>query len=609
MASNIELAAGMGEDLTKEKIKELGLEKQLGDLTGKAAADKLKGMSSMKKGMMSLVAGAKSLFNPYQIVLWIVTQIVNAMKLLDGQAGDIAKNLGVSYESGLELSKASKKMSQDYGDMTLLSKDFVNAQLKLNEQFGTSAQFSQEMAGDYALIDKRLNLSADSMEFLASTQVKTGQGMMDQLATMNSITMEFNHQNNTLISNKELQEGIGKTSKALRLTYKGNVKELGNAVMQAKKLGLELSEVESISNHILDFESSIQSELEAELLLGKNLNLEKARYFALQGETGKVAEEILKNQAIMNAFETKNVIAQEAAAQALGMNRDELAGMVSEQQQLEAMSKMTGKNITSISEAQKEYNKLRAGGMSAEEAAAQLQDESLAKQLENQSVAERMEAVMASLQEIWLDIAEELLPAINEAMPSIISSFKVIKGLLTYVVNSLMRPFVMMWTLVSEIIKGVEEMFSGSLEGFAKGLLRIFLSPVQMLINGFIHMWNAAVKGFDSVIPGDQSGWKIKPFNLTDAIFADDMVQKPGYGKRTILSPEGSIQLNDNDTIVAGTNLKRNNSSASQDNSALIARIDKLIAINQQIAQKQTVLEMNGNKVGEGIAQTDRRIQ
>ena len=32
----------------------------------------------------------------------------------------------------------------------------------------------------------------------------------------------------------------------------------------------------------------------------------------------------------------------------------------------------------------------------------------------------------------------------------------------------------------------------------------------------------------------------------------------PGYGKRTILSPEGSIALNDNDTILAGTNLGRN---------------------------------------------------
>jgi len=39
---------------------------------------------------------------------------------------------------------------------------------------------------------------------------------------------------------------------------------------------------------------------------------------------------------------------------------------------------------------------------------------------------------------------------------------------------------------------------------------------------------------------------------------ADDMIQ-PGYGKRILFSPEGSIAFNDKDTIVAGTNLKYGN--------------------------------------------------
>jgi len=40
---------------------------------------------------------------------------------------------------------------------------------------------------------------------------------------------------------------------------------------------------------------------------------------------------------------------------------------------------------------------------------------------------------------------------------------------------------------------------------------------------------------------------------------ADDMVSSApggsGYGKRTLLGPEGAIQLNNKDTIIAGTNL------------------------------------------------------
>jgi hypothetical protein len=43
------------------------------------------------------------------------------------------------------------------------------------------------------------------------------------------------------------------------------------------------------------------------------------------------------------------------------------------------------------------------------------------------------------------------------------------------------------------------------------------------------------------------------------AMTANDMVSpgknKPGYGERTLFGPEGAIQLNDKDTVIAGTNL------------------------------------------------------
>ena len=43
----------------------------------------------------------------------------------------------------------------------------------------------------------------------------------------------------------------------------------------------------------------------------------------------------------------------------------------------------------------------------------------------------------------------------------------------------------------------------------------------------------------------------------------DDIVSTGGYGNRTLKMPKGSIQLNDLDTIVAGTNLFDNNNSSS----------------------------------------------
>ena len=53
---------------------------------------------------------------------------------------------------------------------------------------------------------------------------------------------------------------------------------------------------------LLDFESSITAELEAELLLGKNINLETARQASLNGDLVTVAEELRKEAGDYNDF-------------------------------------------------------------------------------------------------------------------------------------------------------------------------------------------------------------------------------------------------------------------------------------------------------------------
>ena len=76
---------------------------------------------------------------------------------------------------------------------------------------------------------------------------------------------------------------------------------------------------------MLDFESSIAAEMEAELLTGQALNLEKARELALNNDLAGVANE-LANQGITSAkFSKMNRIQQEAQAKAMNMSREEMA--------------------------------------------------------------------------------------------------------------------------------------------------------------------------------------------------------------------------------------------------------------------------------------------
>ena len=89
-------------------------------------------------------------------------------------------------------------------------------------------------------------------------------------------------------------KSIKDVSAATTLSLGKNPRLISDAVTTAKSLGFELSKIEQISSSLLQFESSIEAELEAELLLGKNINLEKARQFALDNNLAGVAREIAK---------------------------------------------------------------------------------------------------------------------------------------------------------------------------------------------------------------------------------------------------------------------------------------------------------------------------
>jgi len=82
----------------------------------------------------------------------------------------------------------------------------------------------------------------------------------------------------------------------------------------------------------LDFQSSIENQLNAQLITGEQLNLENARALALAGDQAGVAKE-LSNQGMNFAkFSQLNVLAQNDYAKALGLTSDELSDQLLKQQ-------------------------------------------------------------------------------------------------------------------------------------------------------------------------------------------------------------------------------------------------------------------------------------
>lgn len=119
-----------------------------------------------------------------------------------------------------------------------------------------------------------------------------------------------------------------KTADDIKLSLGQSPEAIGQAVTQAKSLGMELGKIDDIASGLLEFESSIEAELEAQLLTGKQINLNKAREYAMSNNLAGVAEELAKNGASAAEFANMSRFAQEGLAKSMGMGRQELAKMI-----------------------------------------------------------------------------------------------------------------------------------------------------------------------------------------------------------------------------------------------------------------------------------------
>ena len=82
---------------------------------------------------------------------------------------------------------------------------------------------------------------------------------------------------------------------------------------------LELSNVASIADSLLNFEDSITKQMEAEVLLGRELNLEKAREMVFNNDIAGAMQEI--SQLVSpEEFNAMDAVRREALAAATGLD-------------------------------------------------------------------------------------------------------------------------------------------------------------------------------------------------------------------------------------------------------------------------------------------------
>lgn len=402
------LLSGLDKSLAKLGLPDLGFGKALDDtrklaIQSKTNGEEFKTWKTYTKQVSSNLSESFSKANLMQVGIGL---LVEAFLKIDSMTGTTAKNMGISYQTATQLNSSFVNMANSSGNIFVTTKGINESFNQINAALGTNGEISAEILVTQTELVKQAGYSVEAATMLSKLSLATGKPTKEIAANFLGQAKALNLVNGTAINEKQLLEDISKVSKDTLATFASQPGKLAEAAYEARKLGLDLEKIKGTQSALLDIESSIASEFEAEVLTGKQLNLERARYFALTNDYAGLAKELGKQDVTRASFAKMNVIQQEATAKALGMSADTMGGMLMDQ---EAMSKLSG--IDGDNAKEKFDNLVKQVGM--EEAKKRLGDKTLAQQMESASIQDRFTASVEKLKEVFITLVDPLMPVLD----------------------------------------------------------------------------------------------------------------------------------------------------------------------------------------------------
>jgi hypothetical protein len=419
---------------------------------------------------------------------------------VSNQTTQFQRDLGLSADKANQLRDRLGDIALLSGETSLNTTTVVNAFEALNSLGTANVAFNDELLKQVGLLETQLGMSANQQARFGFESLKSGKSVNDifddSIATIGAVGKVTGLELNRL---KVVQEAASVTGE-IRAQLGFSIENISEAIAMTKSFGMTLADVSGVANNLLDFQSSIAAELEAELFTGKQLNLERARYFALTGDLGKLSEEIKNNVVDEYEFAQMNTLERRKYANALGMSVDQLSDMIFDMKTLERL----------------EQEALDRG------------DKDLAQNLRALSLQQEFALLVEKIQQSLVALADgpigtlaKMLVNLMDSTTTVFTTFGLIAG-------------IQVGGLIAQFVKMIKIMRSAAIAG---GVAQAFFNPAGIVLSIAAA---AAAAGFISSM--------IKP-PAEDAMVENAIITKKARGAME-LTPFSSA-----DQVAIGTNL------------------------------------------------------
>ena len=290
------------------------------------------------------------------------------LKTLSKTAGSMLSIFGLGGGIVALFSKFAKMtatIGKNFGALGMTNKEFKNDLLDAGAEAASLGQNIENVASISKDLTDNFGFSRDESVAMAKGVMDTSMalglsneegtkllGTLTQVAGMSFDTAQNFSKQVALLADAEgvspttVLRDIAKSSETIAKFTSMTPDNLAKAAIQATKLGTTLDTITGAMEKMLSFQDSLNNEIEASIMLGRDVNLQKARELALAGKAEEFAVEITKQVGSQAEFEKMNVLQRQSLARALGISVEQLGKMVTNQDKVrtigEAISEQDG---------------------------------------------------------------------------------------------------------------------------------------------------------------------------------------------------------------------------------------------------------------------------
>lgn len=332
-----------------------------------------------------------------------LTNIVKKFNEFEDAAFEIRKTMGliVGEDGASGLYSLLTEVTTEMARIGVTAKDVSDVFGSVSKTFGSSAFATKDILENFSAFSTSLGIASDT----SSKSLRNLMGISQSSAESNKSMIGFAKSlaNAAQVPLVEIMQDLSTISESVRTTFRGSSDQLVKSAVQARKLGITLEQTGQIAEKLLNFQESINAEIEASVLLGKNISFNDARVLAYRGDilgASKSVLETVKKTAELNKLDYFTL---KAIAEASGLTVGQLQDSIQIEKDLNMLRSTGNEEARKLAAQYEILNGLSGEGVKTE-------SELAMERIKNTNNLAQQKQILAEIQAVFYDIAAVLMP-------------------------------------------------------------------------------------------------------------------------------------------------------------------------------------------------------